>query len=126
MDSPQDGLHGDLHSNQDSQKESSKDKAVFKVKVHCQGGSAVRFQEVEQALRLFGDWILLGFCGLGGAVRYSEVVSIKVVSNHLGDSSHRLGGGIFDPTRFVPRTISAVFLHDGGGGVYNCNANTVR
>ena len=26
----------------------------------------------------------------------------EAVSNHLGDSPYRLGGGVFDPTRFIP------------------------
>lgn len=80
-------------------------KQFFKVMVHCQSERLVRFQEVEQALHCFGNWILLGFCGQGGTGRYSEVVSHEAVSSHLRDSSERLGG------KFL--TLRGLFLAPG-------------
>lgn len=55
---------------------------------------------MKGAPRLF--WLLLGLPGLRGAVKCSGWFLMEAVSNHLGDSSHRLRGGVFGPLRFVP------------------------
>ena len=55
---------------------------------------------------------------------------MEVASNHVGDSSHRFRRRVFDSTRFVTRTIMAVFLHGGKGctipaGQIQCNESRV-
>ena len=39
---------------------------------------------------------------------------MEAASNHLGNFFHRLGGGLFDPSRLP--TVMAAFLHEMGGG----------
>lgn len=38
----------------------------------------------------------------------------EAASSHMGNSSHRLGGGILAPTRFVLHTVMSGFLHPAG------------
>ena len=73
------------------------------MKIHSQGERAAGSTGWNSP-RLFCDWILLGLSGLGETVTYNGGVSKKAASNHLGDSSHRLWGSVFDPTRFVPES----------------------
>ena len=90
-----------IHSNKDSQKESSKHKTVYKAKVHSLGGRVGRCLEVEPALRLFEDWIFVVPLWAGRSCAIQSCWSLmEVVSGHLRDPSHRLGGGIFDCTRY--------------------------
>lgn len=55
---------------------------------------------------VFLDWEEL-WCTVGWSLN-------RATSNHLGNSSRRLGGGIFDPTRFVPETSWHPFSMVGG------------
>ena len=41
---------------------------------------------------------------------------IEAASNRLGDSSHRLGGGVLDPARFVLEQSRQSFSMGGSGG----------
>lgn len=52
---------------------------------------------MELALRLFWIFEYLWCLWVGG----DSPSLMEVASNHLGDSYHRLGGGVFEPTRFV-------------------------
>ena len=60
--------------------------------------------KVEPALGYFGIGYLLRLRGLGGAVTYSAVASNGGFFPSLGNSSHRLAGGVFDTTRFVQQS----------------------
>lgn len=52
---------------------------------------------MELALRLFWIFEYLWCLWVGG----DSPSLMEVASNHLGDSYHKLGGGVFEPTRFV-------------------------
>ena len=47
----------------------------IKVKIHSQDGRVGRFHVMKSTPRLFCDYILLVVSGLGGAVRYSGMIS---------------------------------------------------
>lgn len=73
LDFPQEDSGGNLGLHTDSQKGSSKHKAVYKEKVHSQGGRASNFHEVELALGCLG--IVCCVSRLGGAGMYNRVGS---------------------------------------------------
>ena len=58
--------------------------------------------EVAIALRLRGRKAPFLLCD-GGLVAWVGWFLMEAASNHLGDSSHRLGGRVFDPPRFIQK-----------------------
>lgn len=122
LDSPGEDLCGDPDSNKSNWKENSKHKAIY-----YREGAVTRW-ESGQVLqggtgpRLFRNWIFvvvsLGWEELWYTVGWSLM---EAASSHLGNSSHRLGGGFLTPQGLYQNVMTA-FLYQRG---YNHNANSL-
>ena len=90
-----------IHTQIKARRKVASTKQFIKSKAHSQGGRAGSFYQEEPAPSLFGEWILLGLCGLGERLHSVGWSPEEDASSHLGDSSHRFGEGVFDLTKFV-------------------------
>ena len=88
-------------SNKDSRRKMSRTKQFIGVKVDSQGERVDRFFRVELASRVFWNWILLVSLAWGELGHTAGWFLMEAASNHLGNSHHSLGGGVFGSTRFV-------------------------
>lgn len=108
LDSPRD-LHEDQHSNKDSLK-------VASAKHFSKADSSLSRWESRKSsgsFRIGYYWISLGCEELWQTGQRSLM---QEGFSSFRNSSHRLEGGVFDPTRLVP--VKADFLHGGSRGLY--------
>lgn len=82
--------------------------------------------EVEPVSGLFQDWILLGVSELGDSVKTVERSLMKAASNHLENSSHRLGGGVFNSIVFALEPSWQPFSMGGSGPTMQMYYNESR
>lgn len=82
--------------------------------------------EVEPVSGLFQDWILLGLSELGDSVKTVERSLMEAASNHLENSSHRLGGGVFDSIVFALEQSWQPFSMGGSGPTMQMYYNESR